>query len=139
MSEPRPYTSPDITVTYDIKRCIHARECVRRLPQVFDVDKRPWIQPDHASADEIAETIHHCPTGALQYTRHDGGLAEPIPEETTIQVRPNGPLFVRGNVKVTDANGTVLSDSVRVALCRCGQSENKPFCDSTHRKIGFKG
>jgi len=139
MAEPKAYTTPDITVTYDVKRCIHAAECVRRLPQVFDTNQRPWIQPANAGANEIAETIQHCPTGALQYTRHDGGSAEPIPAETTIQVRPNGPLFVRGNVKVTDANGAVLSDSTRAALCRCGQSENKPFCDNTHRKIGFKG
>lgn len=139
MSEPKPYTSPDITVTYDVKRCIHVAECVRRLPQVFDTEKRPWIQPNNATADEIAATVERCPSGALQYTRHDGGAAEPIPEETTIQVRPNGPLFVRGNVKITDVNGTLLSESIRTALCRCGQSENKPFCDNTHRKIGFKG
>jgi uncharacterized Fe-S cluster protein YjdI len=139
MSIPKAYTSPDITVTYDAKRCIHVAECVRRLPQVFDTEKRPWIQPNNATADEIAATVERCPSGALQYTRHDGGAAEPIPEEATIQVRPNGPLFVRGNIKVTDANGVVLSDSLRTALCRCGQSENKPFCDSTHRKIGFKG
>lgn len=139
MAEPKAYTSPDITVTYDAKRCIHVAECVRRLPHVFDTEKRPWIQPNNASADEIAATVQRCPSGALQYTRHDGGAVEPIPEETTVQVRPNGPLFVRGNIKVTDASGTVLAESARVALCRCGQSENKPFCDSTHRKIGFKG
>ncbi len=139
MAEPKPYISPDITVTYDAKRCIHFAECVRRLPQVFDTEKRPWIQPNNATADAIAETVQRCPTGALQYTRHDGGTEEPIPDETTIQVRPNGPLFVRGNLKVTDTNGTILFESARAALCRCGQSENKPFCDSTHRKIGFKG
>lgn len=139
MSDPKPYLSPDITVTYDAKRCIHFAECIRRLPQVFDTAKRPWIQPDMAAADAVAETVERCPTGALQYTRHDGGAGEPLPEETTVQVRPNGPLFVRGNLKVTDINGTVLFQSPRAALCRCGQSGNKPFCDNTHRTIGFKG
>lgn len=139
MKEPKAYTSPDITVTYDAKRCIHFAECVRRLPQVFDTDKRPWIQPENATADAIAETVQRCPTGALQYARHDGVGDEPRPDETTIQVRPNGPLFVRGNIKVTDLNGDVLFESVRAAFCRCGQSENKPFCDNTHRKVGFKG
>jgi uncharacterized Fe-S cluster protein YjdI len=139
MGKPKAYSTPDITVTYDAGLCIHVGECVRRLPQVFDTDKRPWIQPDHASADELAATIQRCPTGALQYTRHDGGAAESGADETTMQVRPNGPLFVRGNVKITDSEGNVLLESKRAALCRCGQSEHKPFCDNTHRKVGFKG
>lgn len=139
MGTPKSYTTPDITVTYNADICIHVGECVRRLPQVFNTEKRPWIQPDQSSADAIAAAIERCPSGALQYTRHDGGAAESAPDETTVQVRPNGPLFVRGNVQVTDSEGKVLLESARVALCRCGQSEHKPFCDNTHRKVGFKG
>ncbi len=139
MSDQKVYTSPDITVTYELKKCIHAKACVRGLPQVFDTTARPWIQPNNAAADEIAGVIQRCPTGALQYHRTDGQPDEVPPTEVTVQVRPNGPLFVRGAVKVTDTEGTVLFDSARMALCRCGGSENKPFCDGTHRKNGFKG
>ena len=58
-------------------------------------------------------------------------------EVTTIEPRPNGPLFVRGRVKIVDAEGRLIREDTRVALCRCGGSKNKPFCDGTHRRIGF--
>ena len=74
----RRYTSADIDVTYDVKRCIHAAECVRGLPAVFDTKKRPWVQPDKANADTVAEVILRCPSGALHYERKDGGAAESI-------------------------------------------------------------
>jgi CDGSH-type Zn-finger protein len=59
-------------------------------------------------------------------------------EEVIILVRPNGPYSVRGPVKLVDADGNeFVAPDGRLALCRCGQSANKPFCDSTHRTIGF--
>ena len=58
--------------------------------------------------------------------------------EVTIQPRPNGPYLVRGPVKIVDADGTEYAkDSDTVALCRCGGSTTKPFCDGTHSRIGF--
>ena len=56
-----------------------------------------------------------------------------------VEVRPNGPLFVRGAVRVVDAAGQVITEETRLALCRCGASRNRPFCDNTHREIGFRG
>ncbi len=55
----------------------------------------------------------------------------------TIKVRVNGPLLCTGDIEVQDANGTVLEKSDDVALCRCGHSGNKPFCDGSHRDAGF--
>ena len=71
MSEPRPrsYRGSGITVTFDRGRCRHFAECVRGLPEVFDVSARPWITPDNADADAVAEVVTRCPSGALQYTR----------------------------------------------------------------------
>ena len=132
------YTSEDIDVTWDGKRCIHAAECVRRLGEVFDTSKRPWVQPDKASAERVAEVIHHCPTGALHYKRKDDGSAEPVPEETTVQLAGDGPLYLRGNIVLKDTEGNVLLEDTRMALCRCGASENKPLCDNSHKKIGFE-
>jgi uncharacterized Fe-S cluster protein YjdI len=63
------YQSDQITVTYDAKLCIHAAMCVSKLPQVFDTSKKPWVQPDKATADEVAEAVMLCPTGALQFER----------------------------------------------------------------------
>lgn len=136
MAQVKEYWSDEIVVTYDAARCIHAAECLRGLPQVFDTGKRPWIQPANAAADQVAEVVMRCPTGALHFARKDGGPAESTPATNTVQVRLNGPLYVRGDVAVTLADGSVLKDT-RAALCRCGASSHKPFCDNSHRAAGF--
>lgn len=128
----------DITVYYNAKLCIHAAECVRGLPQVFDTSKKPWIQPEHAAADALADVIHRCPSGALHYERLDGGASETIPDEMTGTFAENGPLYLRGAIKLTDSEGKLLFEGTRVALCRCGASKNKPFCDRSHKEIAFQ-
>jgi uncharacterized Fe-S cluster protein YjdI len=133
----RHYTSEAIDVTYDARRCIHAAECVRGLPEVFDTDRRPWILPSGASADAIAAVIERCPSGALHYTRRDGGAAESPPEQTTITPVTGGPLYVRGLIQLRSADGSLIVEDTRLALCRCGQSENKPYCDNSHIGTGF--
>jgi CDGSH-type Zn-finger protein/uncharacterized Fe-S cluster protein YjdI len=137
MSEARRYLGPAITVTYEAKRCIHVAECLRGLPEVFDKKRRPWILPTAASADATATVVRRCPSGALHYERQDGGDPEPPDEENSVVVRPRGPLYVRGRVHLLAADGSSIVEDVRLALCRCGQSQNKPFCDNTHRAIGF--
>ncbi len=62
---------------------------------------------------------------------------EPV-EDTIITVRANGSYRVNGRVKIVDHEGNVLFEGTNVALCRCGHSENKPFCDSSHRRVGFQ-
>lgn len=134
----RTYDSPDISVSYDVKRCIHAEECIHRLGVVFNPKQRPWIAPQNASADEVANTILNCPTGALHFERKDGGAPEPIPAENTINLDPNGPLYARGDIViVTENEQEVVLKDTRVALCRCGASKIKPFCDNTHKEINF--
>lgn len=132
------YEGQQIDVTYDAGRCIHAAECVARLRQVFDTQKRPWIQPDNGAADGIAATIHHCPSGALHYTRKDGGEAEPIPAYNTIQLDEDGPLYVKGDITIINGDEQLVLNDTRVALCRCGQSANKPFCDNSHIEAHFE-
>jgi uncharacterized Fe-S cluster protein YjdI/CDGSH-type Zn-finger protein len=132
------YGNGRIVVTWEPAYCIHTGNCLRGLPKVFDSWRRPWIEVDEASADEIAEVVMTCPTGALHFRRLDGGPQEPESAETTVELRPNGPMFVRGKVRIQDPSGHLLREDTRVALCRCGGSENKPFCDGTHRRIGFR-
>lgn len=132
------YESDEITVTYDVKRCIHAKECVKGLTGVFDPNKRPWIQPDEASADKIVDVIERCPTGALHYKLKHGDKEEQPPQKNTISLSPDGPVYFRGNIEVQDHNGNVLLQDSRWALCRCGKSGNKPACDNTHSKINFE-
>lgn len=129
----RHYRSDSIEVTYDVKRCIHAAECVRGLPEVFDTERRPWIQPAAASADAIADVILRCPSGALHFTRMDGGAAEVPPIANQAVPTADGPLYLRGRLLVQSPDGETLLEDTRVALCRCGMSANKPFCDNAHR------
>ncbi len=110
----RAYANDRIEVTWEPAFCIHVAECLRGLPAVFDNQRRPWIIVDNGSPGEIGDVIQRCPTGALHFRRLDGGPQEPVPEETTVR------------------------QDTRVALCRCGASANKPFCDGSHRRVGFR-
>ncbi|MEU5902866.1 (4Fe-4S)-binding protein [Micromonospora sp. NPDC047467] len=67
------YEGQKITVTFEARRCLHAAECVRSLPEVFDPGQRPWIRPDGAEAERLAEVVRRCPSGALQYELVGGG------------------------------------------------------------------
>jgi uncharacterized Fe-S cluster protein YjdI/CDGSH-type Zn-finger protein len=133
----RTYANDAIEVRWEPRLCVHTENCIKGLGEVFDSQARPWIRVDRADADRIAETILTCPTGALSFRRLDGGPQEQPPAETTIEPLPNGPLLVRGRLQVVDEHGNVEREATRLALCRCGGSRNKPFCDGTHRTIGF--
>lgn len=134
----RTYENESIRVFWDSTRCIHSGNCLRGLPSVFDFDARPWVDVDGDNADAIAAAIQRCPSGALDYERLDGGPAESLPEVPVIIPRPNGPLFVRGRVRVQTIRGEVFDEAGRMTLCRCGASKNQPFCDNSHRDIRFK-
>lgn len=116
------YDGRRIEVTYDAARCLHAAECVRGLPDVFDTARRPWILPDAGDADEVAAVIRRCPTGALHYALADGPPEEPV-VPTRVRFPAGGPLLIAGDL---DLEGT---RETRAALCRCEQTENAPYCD----------
>ncbi len=134
----RTYESTQIRVYWNSDRCIHTAICLKALPGVFDVQRRPWIAINAAEADEIAKAVEQCPTGALTYERLDDAPGEQPPSETTITPLPNGPLIVKGEVEIRDSNGNLFDSGTRMALCRCGHSQNQPFCDLSHRKAGFR-
>ena len=133
----RRYADNAIEISYDAHRCIHAAECIRGLPTVFDTERRPWIDPSGAGPDEIANVIARCPSGALHFKRRDGGRSETPQLPTTIVPTPGGPYYVRGLIQLRSADGSSVFKEVRMALCRCGQSHNKPFCDNSHLYAGF--
>jgi uncharacterized Fe-S cluster protein YjdI/CDGSH-type Zn-finger protein len=125
------YEGDGIDVYYDARRCVHFAECVRGLPDVFDVKQRPWIQPANAPAEEIAEVVRRCPSGALHYVLRDG--PPEVPENPTrIAFLEGGPLTAAGELSIETPDGVI--DDVRAALCRCGRSENEPFCDNACKK-----
>ncbi|PNY81155.1 (4Fe-4S)-binding protein [Deinococcus koreensis] len=130
----RAYTGEGVTVYYDARRCLHVANCVRGLPEVFRPQERPWIQAGQAGAQAVAAVVRTCPTGALRYVLEDGEPEQPD-TTTTITPSPDGPLMIRGNLVIQTPGGE--HREVRAALCRCGQSGNKPYCDGTHRKVGW--
>ena len=133
----REYSRPDIRVHWYASRCIHSAACVRALPAVFDPQRRPWIDLSEGTAEQIADAVQRCPTGALKYERADG-IVEPLPEIVQITPIRNGPYFVRGAMEIRDTATGEMRRETRLALCRCGQSKHMPLCDNTHRAIGFR-
>ena len=123
----------DITIRFDSSRCVHARQCVLTLPKVYRANvEGPWIHPDEASAEANAALAHNCPSGAIDYERHDGKPGEQAPDVNLVTIRENGPYAIRAPMKL---NGGFIG--YRATLCRCGASRNKPYCDGSHAPAGF--
>ncbi len=131
------YSGKDVDVSWDGRLCIHIGECGRAKGDLFVGGRQPWCQPDLAAAEDVVEVVERCPTGALT---HDckGGEAETAPGENSIHVMYNGPYYLRGDLQLDGAAPDMPGTRFRAALCRCGASENKPFCDNSHEKIDFK-
>jgi hypothetical protein len=93
-----------------------------------------------ADTDAIVEQIKRCPSGALSYYMNDEQVGKvEIENDTVVEVLANGPLIVYGNLTIKDAAGNEKKQHKVTAFCRCGGSQNKPFCDGSHAKIGFEG
>jgi uncharacterized Fe-S cluster protein YjdI len=132
------YATDEIVVEWEPRLCYHSQNCVRSLPQVFDGSGRPWVKVDAATADEVEAAVERCPSGALR-TRRVGAPSPKPRQSPELRASANGPLLVSGGVRILDAEGAVLYEGEKAALCRCGGSSNKPFCDGTHEKLGFCG
>ena len=139
MSDKSEFTYPGnrAQVTWNGKLCIHIGECGRADGDLFVGGRKPWCQPDLATDDEIEDVVCRCPTGALSFEFSDGSRVETPPGENTIQVAYNGPLFVRGELQIDGAPENVPGLKYRAALCRCGKSRNKPYCDNSHLESDF--
>ena len=129
----RTYERPELRVLWDATLCVHVGNCLRALPEVFDTNARPWVNVSGATADRVAEAIRTCPSGALRYVPNGAFPPEQPDTPTSIEPQPGGPLFVRGDLEMTVRPDAAPFDSPRVALCRCGGSSNRPFCDNSHR------
>jgi uncharacterized Fe-S cluster protein YjdI len=141
------YTNDDITVVWKPKTCIHSTICWKGLIDVFNPKERPWIKMGGATTEQIIEQVRKCPSGALSYylNADEPGVAGPgkiVGETATvlrIEVTPNGPYIIRNECRIVHADGNEETKTGNVALCRCGNSGNKPYCDGSHRKTGFAG
>ena len=136
------YTNGEVTIVWKPARCIHSQKCFNGLPAVFDPTKRPWVDANASDTNSIISQVSKCPSTALSYYLNSEGekaAEDNVEIETVVEAKPNGPLFVYGNISIKKANGTIEKRSDVTAFCRCGNSNNKPFCDGSHLKAEFKG
>jgi CDGSH-type Zn-finger protein len=125
----------DGSVTFDAVTCEHAGFCSDRFTTWRRLARRAG---DPAAMERLQQMVRLCPSGALQMRASaDGDELEPALAPSIGVVR-DGPLFVRGRVEVVAADGERYQVRNRVTLCRCGHSGNKPFCDGSHREVGFR-
>lgn len=132
------YQKDDLTILWEPKKCIHSAICVKELPEVYDPRAKPWITPENASVDELRSQIDKCPSGALSYEIKES-LQKQRKMKTEIELMKNGPLLVKGEIEIISPDGTSVTKEKMTAFCRCGGSQNKPYCDGAHKKIGFTG
>lgn len=122
-----------LELSFEARRCIHSRFCVTGAPQVFLANVQgPWIHPDAMPVERLVEVAHACPSGAIRYRRLDGAPDEVAPPVNLATVREAGPYAFRAQLTIDGA-----AAGFRATLCRCGASQNKPYCDGSHHKVGF--
>jgi uncharacterized Fe-S cluster protein YjdI len=139
MEDKKEYTNGEITVVWQPHVCIHSTLCWKQLKEVFNPRARPWVSMSGADSEAIEAQVAKCPSGALSSFRNAAQQEIPSVESASVvEVVSNGPLLVYGNIKIKDAEGNETSKHKVTAFCRCGASSNKPYCDGTHVKIGFK-
>lgn len=137
----RDYPGKEITIHDNRKICSHAAECVNNLSSVFKLGSRPWIDPDGAKIDDIIGTVRKCPSGALSYSIDGVEYRDPKEQRNpTVTVLKNGPYHITGGIELLgeDIQFGLGASKEHYTLCRCGASENKPFCDGAHRKVNFQ-
>jgi uncharacterized Fe-S cluster protein YjdI len=130
----REYSNENLTIFWDSSKCIRSGNCDRQLPQVFDINKRPWVNVNAADAEEIKRVIDTCPTGALSYSVSGKSKSETV----TIKVQHDGPYKVEGKCELIGIDREVIEAGDVFALCRCGKSNKMPFCDGSHYGSDFK-
>lgn len=131
------YTNGEVTIVWQPALCIHSTICWKGatgLAEVFNPRERPWIKPEGSTTEKIVAQVEKCPSGALSYY-YNNAQEEQIEAEVKVEVTPNGPLLVYGNITVKDQKGVEVKKNKVTAFCRCGLSGNKPYCDGSHIKV----
>jgi len=132
------YQGKNIDVQWDSRLCIHIGECGYSSGDLFVGGRDPWCRPDLVDDDYVKDVVRRCPSGALTYNDKTQGENEQSAECNSVQVVYNGPLYIQGELHIENAPEDMPGVRYRAALCRCGQSQNKPFCDNSHLKAGFE-
>ncbi len=140
------YVGQQVSVLDNRGICQHSGLCTDRLASVFHAGTTPFVTPSGGRMDEIIRAVRDCPSGALSFAldgieargQVDHGNRRP----PTVEVSQNGPYRVTGGVVLTNGAGEPMtrdtgSSDEHYALCRCGHSQNKPFCSGMHWYVRF--
>jgi CDGSH-type Zn-finger protein len=133
----RDYIGQKITIHDNRAICHHSENCLRTLSTVFNINKKPWIDPDSDDVEKIIGSVKKCPSGALSYSL-EGKEYKDYDNKPMVTVSKDGPYLVTGGIELL---GETFLDNVskeHYSLCRCGASKIKPFCDGSHNRVGFK-
>jgi CDGSH-type Zn-finger protein len=130
------YPAKDFIVLDNRGTCRHFGNCTDQLPAVFHHEGDPFVTPDGDVPEKIIDIVRACPSGALGFVR--GGIAyEDETREPEIYVAQDASYHVRGGIELPAEPMNAGANREHYALCRCGHSKNKPFCDGSHWWIKF--
>ncbi|MBV9604269.1 MAG: CDGSH iron-sulfur domain-containing protein [Solirubrobacterales bacterium] len=140
------YEGVQLTVFDNRGICQHSGFCTDRLNTVFHTEGA-FVTPSGGRMDEIIRAVRDCPSGALSFGVDGVEARDQVDwehsREPAIEVTKDGPYRITGGIRLTDQQGELVkraegSSLEHYALCRCGHSQNKPFCSGMHWYIDFK-
>ncbi len=133
-----------VTVLDNRGICAHSGFCTDRLAAAFHAGQDPFVVPNAARMDDLVRAVRACPSGALSYALGGVEARDQVdqPRPPAIEVSKDGPYRVTGGIPLADGQG---ADEPRndgasrehYSLCRCGHSQNKPFCSGMHWYVNF--
>ncbi len=141
------YVGQQLTILDNRGICQHSGSCTDRLATVFHLGEEPFVTPSGGRMDEIIRAVRDCPSGALSYAIDGVEAREEVDyhgkRERSIEVSKDGPYRITGGIQLIDGPGNAESRNggaagEHFALCRCGRSQNKPFCSGMHWYVEFK-
>ncbi len=135
------YTNGEVTIVWKPDLCLHVSFCWKELIEVFDPQKRPWVNPYGATTERIIHQVKRCPSGALTCYMNDraGEKEEQTKpaDEFSVEIADSGPLLVYGDIRLKNKDGIYVDHKNVTIFCRCGASKNQPFCDGSHCENDF--
>jgi CDGSH-type Zn-finger protein/truncated hemoglobin YjbI/ferredoxin len=139
------YAGQQVEILDNRGLCAHSGFCSDRLATVFRVDQEPFVAPSGARMDEIIRAVRACPSGALSFAIDGREARDEVDQDRppAIEVSKDGPYRVTGAIELEGPGGAAEprnegASHEHFSLCRCGHSQNKPFCSGMHWRIGFR-
>jgi CDGSH-type Zn-finger protein/truncated hemoglobin YjbI len=136
------YVGQQVTVYDNRGICQHSGFCTDRLATVFRAGTEPFVAPSGGRMDEIVRAVRDCPSGALSYgvdgIEERAAVDHHGSRSPMIEVTRDGPYRVTGGLPLRVPHRAAGSSEEHYALCRCGQSQNKPFCSGMHYYVNFR-